>query len=95
MLDDLRAAQSRIAIAEVAAMLGLTTNAARRRLAEAVELHYRLPATWARVRSMEVPAWRARRIADTTMALDEESAEFVDQHVAPLADRIGPSSWTS
>ena len=47
--------------------------------------------TWARVRSGELPAWRARRIARATIALSPAAAGFVDDQVAGFAHRIRPS----
>ena len=50
-------------VAEFAAAVGLSTDAGRGYLGEAVELRYRLPRLWARVASGDLAAWRARRIA--------------------------------
>ena len=47
--------------------------------------------TWARVRSGELPAWRARRIARATIALSPAAAGFVDDQVAGFAHRIRPT----
>ena len=47
--------------------------------------------TWARVRSGELAAWRARRIARATIALAPAAAGFVDDQVAGFAHRIRPS----
>ena len=77
-------------VAEFAAALGLSTDAGRGYLGEAVELRYRLPRLWARVTGGDLPAWRARRIARATIALTPEAAAFVDGHVAHVAHRIGP-----
>ena len=61
-------------VAEFAAAVGLPTEIGKTYLGEAVELRHRLPRTWARVRSGELAAWRARRIARETMALSTEAA---------------------
>ena len=78
-------------VAELATALRISTDAGRTLLAEALELGHRLPATWARVRSGDLPAWRARRIARSTITLNREGAGFVDRHVAPFAHKVGPA----
>lgn len=78
-------------VAEFAAAVGLPTETGKAYLGEALELRHRLPQTWARVRSGDLPAWRARRIARATIALSPAAAGFVDDHVAGFAHRIRPS----
>ena len=77
------------AVAELAAALGLSTEAGRGYLAEAVELRYRLPRVWSRVTDGDLAAWRARRIAAATIALSAEAAGWVDTQVAHVAHKIG------
>ena len=67
----------------------ITTHAARQLISDALDLHYRLPKTWARVEALEVPAWRARRIAQATSQLTREQAAEVDQTLAPKAHACG------
>src|SRR3954451_851536 len=78
-------------VAEFAAAVGLPSETGKAYLGEALELRHRLPRTWARVRSGDLPAWRARRIARATIALSPAAAGFVDVQVAGFAHRIGPS----
>ncbi|HEY3016208.1 MAG TPA: HNH endonuclease signature motif containing protein [Nocardioides sp.] len=78
-------------MAELAAVLGLTTEAGRRLVGHALELRHRLPRLWGRVQAVELPAWRARRVAEATLALAPEAAAFVDGHVAPVAHQVGPA----
>src|SRR3954451_2976062 len=78
-------------VAEFAAAVGLPTETGKAYLGEALELRHRLPRTWARVRSGDLPAWRARRIARATIALSPAAAGFVDVQVAGFAHRIRPS----
>jgi hypothetical protein len=80
-------------VAEFAAAVGLGPEAGKHYLGQAVELRYRLPKLWARVTSGELPAWKARRIADRTIGdeLSEGAATFVDRHVAPVAHKIRPA----
>ncbi|QZY30255.1 13E12 repeat family protein [Nocardioides coralli] len=81
-------------VAEYAAALGLSTEAGKHYLGQAVELRYRLPRLWARVVAGDLPAWKARRVADATIGADltPEAATFVDQHVAPVAHKIRPTA---
>ena len=78
------------AVGELAAALGLSTDAGRGYLGEAVELRYRLPRLWRRVTDGDLPAWKARRIAASTIALTRDAAAYVDVHVSHVAHRIGP-----
>ena len=54
---------------DLAAALGITHDAARQLIADALELDYRLPKLWKRVLAGEVPVWRARLIARETTDL--------------------------
>ena len=75
-------------VAEFAAAIGLPSEVGKGYVGEAVELRYRLPRVWARVTAGDLAAWRARRIARTTLLLSLEAAAFVDQHVAHVAHKI-------
>jgi hypothetical protein len=79
-------------VAEFAAALGMSTDAGRRYLGDAVEVHHRLPRVQARLDAGDLPAWRARRIAQATISLPEAGAAYVDRHVAPVAHRVGIST---
>ncbi len=74
--------------AELGAALGITTAAACSLVGEALELRHRLPRVWARVRALEVPAWRARLVARQTVALGQEAADYVDRQVAHIAHAL-------
>jgi hypothetical protein len=78
------------AVTEYAAALGLSTDAGKRYVGHALELHHRLPKVWRRVMDGGLRPWLARRIADATLLLSAEAAGFVDRQVAPTAHRIGP-----
>jgi hypothetical protein len=78
------------AVTEYAAALGLSTEAGKRYVGHALELHHRLPRVWKRVMDGRLRPWLARRIADKTLLLTQQAASFVDRHVAPTAHRIGP-----
>jgi hypothetical protein len=79
---------SEFAIMELGAALGMSTDAAKRYVGAALEVRYRLPRLWERVAAGELPFWRARSIAERTMALPEAGARFVDQQVAFVAHKI-------
>jgi hypothetical protein len=80
-------------VAELGTTLGISTTAAKKLIGHALELRHRLPRLWAQVHAGQVPAWRARAVADTTIhsspALTREAAEFVDSQIAAVAGRIG------
>jgi hypothetical protein len=80
-------------VAELGTTLGITTTAAKKLIGHALELRHRLPRLWAQVHAGQVPAWRARAVADTTIhsspALTAQAAGFVDAQVAAVAGRIG------
>ena len=76
------------AVIEFGAALGLSRRSAEHLFAEVLELGYRLPRTWARVTAGTLKSWRARHIANATLALSPEAAAYVDARVAAVADRI-------
>jgi hypothetical protein len=76
-------------VPELATVLHISTEAAGSLIANALELTHRLPQVWARVKAGELAPWRARRIAERTLCLPPEGAEYVDRHVAPFAYRVG------
>ena len=78
------------AVTEFAAAIGLSTDAGKSYVGQALELRHRLPRVWRRVVRGDLKAWQARRIADRTLLLSREAAAFVDAHVAPTAHKIGP-----
>ncbi|MFZ2016819.1 MAG: HNH endonuclease [Nocardioides sp.] len=78
-------------VAELASTVGLSTEAGKRYLGEALELCYRLPALWRRVTSGDLPAWKARRVARETLRLSRDAAAYVDTHVAPVAHKLTPA----
>ena len=50
-----------------------------------------MPRTWARVVAGDLQAWRARRIAQRTIALSREAAAYVDKVTAPFAHKTRPA----
>ena len=82
-------------VAELGAVLGITSVSAKKLIGHALELRHRLPRLWAQVHAGRVPAWRARAVAETTIhsshSLTVEAAAFVDAQVAAVAGKIGPA----
>lgn len=66
-----------------------STAAGSRLLRDALQLAHRLPLTWARTRAGDVPAWRARRVADAVAGQPDDVAAHVDQHVHASAGSVG------
>ncbi|MGY2701037.1 HNH endonuclease signature motif containing protein [Nocardioides sp. HB32] len=67
------------AVAEFALAVGLSTDAGRDYLGDAVELAHRLPRIWHRVLDGRLPVWKARKIARATHSLPPAGAGFVDR----------------
>ncbi len=76
-------------ITELAARLGKSETAARHYVGQSLETRDRLPRLWTRVMSGDLPAWKARRIAQHTIPLGEATAAWVDAQLAPFAHKIG------
>ena len=81
-------------IPDVATMLGLSCDAVGSYLTDVIELRYRLPHLWAGVLAGAVTPWRARAIAQATVALTREAAGFVDEQTAWCANRVTPAQLT-
>ena len=73
----------------LAAALGITHDAGRQLIADALELDHRLPRLWKQVLAGAVPVWRARLIARETTDLSVQAALFADQLIAATPRRIG------
>ncbi|GAB3765696.1 hypothetical protein FB382_002050 [Nocardioides ginsengisegetis] len=69
-----------------AAAMGISTAAGIALIADGLNLHHRHPRIWAKVEALEVPAWRARRVAQMCASQSAAVAAHVD---AALADRMG------
>lgn len=80
---------SELAVIDYAAALGMSTDAGRRYVGDALEIAHRLPDLHARVAAVELPVWRARRIAQRTRDLSVAAAAQVDARIAPIAHRCG------
>jgi hypothetical protein len=80
------------AAAELGARVGLTTYAASRLMADAIDLVHRAPQIWARVEAGEVKASYARHVVKTTRHLSQREAVYVAAAVAESAD--GRIPWS-
>ena len=80
------------AAAEFGARIGLSPFAAAQLIADALDLHHRLPQLWARVQAGEVRASYARHVCKTTRDLTQQEAAYVDAEVAESAD--GRIPWS-
>ncbi|WP_166138087.1 HNH endonuclease signature motif containing protein [Nocardioides ochotonae] len=78
---------------ELGAALGISTDAARALVGAALELAHRLPRTWAQMRAGVVPVWKGRRLAQLTLRLPPEGADFVDRQLAGRVGRVGKVGW--
>jgi hypothetical protein len=74
---------------EFGAALGVATVTGLNWLADALDLKFRLKQTWARVEALEVPTWKARRLAQLTHPLPKVAAAWVDNELAPRLDQLG------
>ena len=80
----------------LAVALGCSPTSASTLLADALDLHHRLPLLWDQTCAQMVPAWKARRIATRSRDLSLEAARWVDRQVAgrvsslrlPALDRL-------
>jgi hypothetical protein len=77
------------AAASFAAANHLSAAAGEALIRDALILQYRTPRVWARVAAGEVPAWRARRIAQALVGQPDDVATYVDQQVAGRAETVG------
>jgi hypothetical protein len=74
---------------ELAAGLRMSTRAGLQLMADALNLRHRLPRIEARVQALEVPVWRARRIAQATTSLSQKACAIVDAHLVDRAETCG------
>src|SRR3954447_21602964 len=75
--------------ASFAAALGISLEAARQRMADALELVYRLPRLWELVEAGVVPVWRARAISRETQDLSVEAVAFADRLICATPSKMG------
>ncbi len=80
------------AVAELGAVLHLSSTAAKKLIGDALELQHRLPKTWQRVTAGDCAPWRARLAAQATIhacpELSAEAAAWIDHQIAAQIGRI-------
>ena len=74
---------------EIAAALGMSTDAGRYYVGHALEACCRLPRLWARLVNGEVTVAQVRRITEQTMVLSALAADRADQLLAAYAHSVG------
>ena len=74
--------------ASLGAALGITLDAARQLIADALELTYRLPRLWALVVAGLVPVWLARTISRETHDLSVEAVAFADRLICATPAKV-------
>ena len=74
---------------QLAAALSVSTMSGQQLMSDALDLQHRLPRIWARVESLDVAPWRARRVAQATASLSKEAAAYVDRQLAARIDSCG------
>ena len=77
------------ASAAFAAANRMSTAAGKCLIRDALILCHRLPKVWALVLAGHVPAWRARRVAQTVLGAPADVVAYVDDQVAPIAATCG------
>ncbi|MFT3871925.1 MAG: HNH endonuclease signature motif containing protein [Nocardioides sp.] len=75
--------------AEFALAAGLSHEAGTDLIHQALELRHRLPDAWKRVQAFELPAWRARRLAERTIGEPSDVVASINKKVGPIAHKIG------
>ncbi|WP_235739119.1 HNH endonuclease signature motif containing protein [Nocardioides alcanivorans] len=66
------------AVEDYSAAAGISRPSALALVADTLDLHHRLPRLWERVEALEVPTWKARRVAQQTRNLSYEAARWFD-----------------
>jgi len=75
---------------EFGAALGLSSAAATSLIEDALARRHPHPRIWARIIAGEIPAWRARKVAQATARLSRAAAALVDHRVANLVETVTP-----
>lgn len=75
---------------DLALSLGMSTDAGLAYLGKALELRHRLPRLYQRVTLLEIPVWKAFKVAEQTITLPIKGAAHVDRMIAPF---LHACSW--
>ena len=77
------------AIAEFAAVHGVSTNSGRQLIGDAVTLQRRLPRCWNQMVALNLPAWKARLLAQAAHGLGDRAVGWLDTQAALLGAKLG------
>jgi Domain of unknown function (DUF222) len=76
-------------LCELAGSAHLQEDTARRQLAVALDLRYRLPGVLAALADGRIPGWRAKLVADATRALNLEQVRLAEARLLPILAGLG------
>ena len=82
-------------ISELAVARGVHTTAARKHLADALDLEFRLRGCWAELQAGRGEVWVARRVASMSRHLDREQVKIVDAALFHAIDESPAGCWPS
>ncbi len=77
------------AVPQLSASMGVALATALSWLADVLDIVHRLPGTHARVEALEVPVWKARKVASLTRSLSLPAALWVDEQLAGRLHDVG------
>ncbi len=69
---------------DLAAGLSMSSESGCHFIGRTLELRYRLRRMWERVVALQVPVWKAFKVADATVNLPWDAAVFIDRMLAPV-----------
>jgi len=75
-----------------AVAMGCSPASSAALLADALDLHHRLPHLWDQTQALLVPVWKARRVAARTRELSLDAARWVDRHLAGRVSSVGAAA---
>ena len=76
----------------LAVALSCSPESATALIADALDLHHRLPLLWDQTQALLVPVWKARRVATATRHLSPDAARWVDRHSAGRVCGLGAAA---
>ena len=76
----------------LAVAMGCSTSSALSLLADALDLHHRLPLLWDQTSALLVPVWKARRVAERTRELSADAARWVDRQLGGRVSSVGAAA---
>lgn len=80
-----------LCLGELAVARRVHHHAARRLVADALDLRHRLPSWWAAVQALAIEPWLARKVATLSRELDEQAVDVVDGCLPEDLAEISPA----